>query len=265
MTLNLNIYLTWKCNFKCAHCVHSCDASGKHMSLEHLARAFDFIDWANQNPALTLTVLGITGGEPTLHPNFWDTLMPRLNVIKRRWPNNNDNIELFTNGSLPIPMDEFKFEYNRMFSNIYIGRDIFHDQFGKVDELFLNDYEFFTKDIHLRKCAYLNSNKKTYSAVRKKGRASDIKFEPRQPRRNCHIYNNTGHSTLMVNFTPDCIIFCGENAAKDVVIDDKTAIGYDTENTEIIRKSFDYNQLYSGIRCKCPCMEDMVCIDDIKS
>ena len=232
------------------------------MSHNNLVKSLQTIEWMINNPALNLTVLGITGGEPTLHPEFWDLVIPTLANFRKAYPK--VPIELHANASVLIPRDEFKLQYSKLFSKMYIGRDIFHDQFRKPEQLFLSDYEYFVNEIALRKNAYPVNDGRMYSLIKQKGRGADIKISPDRSRRlECACYTNSGHYALLTAFTPTHICFCGERAAKSVVIDNKVAMGYDyTRGEEVIEKAFYYNQLYSGKNCDQPCMADLVCTND---
>jgi hypothetical protein len=238
------------------------------MSLDNLDRVFSFLGWVSTNPALTLSILGITGGEPTLHPEFWNVLMPRLkNFNENRNPK--IPIELHTNGSIPVSKNMFIPMYNKFFSNIYVGRDIFHDKFKKLNELCLSDYEFFTPILNVRKNEYITMDGNNMgSAIRWKGRAQNISSTNLSSThgclstRECQGYMGRTYSSLNVAFTPTHITFCGELPAKSP-IDGKGIIGYDPNltNEEIIQKAFLYNQLYSGVRCLNQCMKDFVVLN----
>jgi hypothetical protein len=230
------------------------------MSEENLKKTFDIIRWIMEKDSLNITILGITGGEPTLHPKFWSDVMPTLIDLQKKNPK--IPIELHSNASIPIPKEYFQKRYNKIFSKIYVGRDIFHEQFKKTNQLYLDDYEFFAGEVSLRKNAYITGPNEMHSLIRQKGRGADIKITQRAPRRECQCYQTPGYCTLLTHFTPNYIGFCGEKAAKSVVIDDKNAVGYDTPYETIIHKSFDYQQLYSGARCQHPCIADWVSVND---
>jgi hypothetical protein len=264
MNLNFNIYYTWQCNFRCAHCLHSCDMSGKHMSKEVFKRAYDFLKWAVNNPSLDVRVVGITGGEPTLHPDFWVDMMPMIREIKT--DRKDIPFELHTNGSIPIPKEQLEEKHSKIFNTIFIGRDIFHDKFKKTNELALDDYCFIGKTVNLTKNAYYVGNfNKIFSFIRRKGRADEIIPKIKTPNKLiCSSHENLGYRSLGVDFTPDYIIFCGEHPTKTTIPDGKIALSYDSNptNEEIVQKAFTYNQLYSGRRCLNPCINDLVTEDD---
>jgi hypothetical protein len=76
------VQITTKCNFSCKHCCFACGPNGKHMS----KRVFE----------ATLKTFGedslsIGGGEPTLHPHFWEFLALAIGSAEYVW--------LATNGS----------------------------------------------------------------------------------------------------------------------------------------------------------------------
>ena len=59
--------LTSRCNMKCAHCAYSCTSKGQDMSMATLKLALDIA--ADYGDSLELG-----GGEPTLHPKFWQII-----------------------------------------------------------------------------------------------------------------------------------------------------------------------------------------------
>ena len=75
------IQLTSRCNFSCKHCGFSCKAKGEDMSLETFRNALKMGD----------ECITIGGGEPTLHPLFWQLLMEAVAISESVW--------LATNGS----------------------------------------------------------------------------------------------------------------------------------------------------------------------
>ena len=79
------LQITTKCNMNCAHCCYSCSMRGKHMDNHLIQQAIDFAE------SIDNYSIAIGGGEPTLHPQFFDILKRSLQVF--------DNVWLATNGS----------------------------------------------------------------------------------------------------------------------------------------------------------------------
>jgi organic radical activating enzyme len=86
------LQITTKCNFTCAHCCYSCNRNGKHGDYHQIidniafARSYD-----DNSPSLFFRSITIGGGEPTLHPRFFDILRYCLNDFEYVW--------MATNGS----------------------------------------------------------------------------------------------------------------------------------------------------------------------
>jgi len=57
------VQITTRCNMTCKHCCYACTSRGKDMTLEIFKAA-----------VATLSSVSIGGGEPTLHPQFWEML-----------------------------------------------------------------------------------------------------------------------------------------------------------------------------------------------
>jgi len=77
------LQITDRCNMHCEHCSFSCTAQGEDMSLETFRNAKEYI---------LGDCLAIGGGEPTLHPMFWQILGECLGTCGSVW--------LATNGSV---------------------------------------------------------------------------------------------------------------------------------------------------------------------
>ena len=60
------VQITTVCNYKCPHCCFSCTEKGKHMSIKTFKQVLKYIE-GDEN-------IVIGGGEPTLHPKFWDII-----------------------------------------------------------------------------------------------------------------------------------------------------------------------------------------------
>ena len=77
------IQITDHCNMTCAHCCYSCSPRKRNfMSKDVFVKALDLYD---------LDYISIGGGEPTLHPLFWDFIGISLSRV--------DSVWLATNGS----------------------------------------------------------------------------------------------------------------------------------------------------------------------
>jgi len=61
------VQITTICNYRCPHCCFSCTKKGEHMTFEVFKKAVEFAK--NNGEQLV-----IGGGEPTLHPQFWDII-----------------------------------------------------------------------------------------------------------------------------------------------------------------------------------------------
>ncbi len=78
------LQITTKCNMACPHCCYSCSMKGKHGDLQTIKDSIRF--------ALDYTeIISIGGGEPTLHPDFFEILKTCL------WEF--DSVWMATNGS----------------------------------------------------------------------------------------------------------------------------------------------------------------------
>lgn len=83
--MSFYLQITTKCNMFCNHCCYSCGKWGKHGDYETIK---DAIDFAAREDNCTIS---IGGGEPTLHPHFFDILKRCLSEF--------DYLCLATNGS----------------------------------------------------------------------------------------------------------------------------------------------------------------------
>jgi organic radical activating enzyme len=79
------LQITTKCNMNCAHCCYSCNMKGKHGDWSTI---IDAIAFARKRGDESIT---IGGGEPTLHPRFFDILRVCLEDFDYVW--------MATNGS----------------------------------------------------------------------------------------------------------------------------------------------------------------------
>lgn len=72
------LQITTKCNMTCDHCCYSCNKNGKHADWETVVDMVSFArDWTES--------ISIGGGEPTLHPRFFDILKMCLEDFDYVW------------------------------------------------------------------------------------------------------------------------------------------------------------------------------------
>jgi len=81
----MHIMITRRCNMSCAHCCYACEANGEDMSLRTFKAAVDLAVEMNERVALA-------GGEPTVHPLFWDMMEYALS--------HSDDVFVQTNGKI---------------------------------------------------------------------------------------------------------------------------------------------------------------------
>lgn len=100
------LQITTKCNMKCAHCCYSCNKNGKHMPRNVWQDAIRFAEkWDSE-------VISIGGGEPTLHPDFFEILQRCMWGFSYVW--------MATNGSRTKTM--------RRLVNILNGEDYYNGE-----------------------------------------------------------------------------------------------------------------------------------------
>lgn len=265
MDVAINIYLTWNCNFYCDHCIHECGPKGNHMTDEQLVKAFDFITWL-KSFNYKLAIIGVTGGEATLHPKFWSNVIPEL--VRVRQLHGLQYVELHTNGSIPVPSVE-KIKCSKFFSKAIIGHDPFHRKFKSLSELYLQDYTEISQEVVLRYNEYYCNPYTKGSYLREKGRAANMvpsgKYEALlpmagHPKHECTMYTKGGNC-LYVDFTPDHINYCGEKSHplpplphNQGNIDEGQFHPYTLSNEEIIHNSMKYHTNHCSVNCSQKCM-----------
>lgn len=116
------LQITTKCNMHCAHCCYSCGKGGKHGDIYVIQQGIRFAgDWGDES-------IVIGGGEPTLHPRFFDILRDCLNHFQFVW--------FATNGSRTARM--------RRIYDILTGNDwdnFSKDNYDQVIDLDMMDAE----------------------------------------------------------------------------------------------------------------------------
>lgn len=74
------LQITTRCNMRCAHCCYSCGpGKGKHIDYHDAIDAINFISSQGEKS------ISIGGGEPTLHPSFFDILKRALYAFDYVW------------------------------------------------------------------------------------------------------------------------------------------------------------------------------------
>jgi len=69
------IQITTRCNMMCDHCCYRCTPDGEDMSIETFQNALAFEG----------ECVAIGGGEPTLHPHFWEIMGIALGTAEYVW------------------------------------------------------------------------------------------------------------------------------------------------------------------------------------
>jgi hypothetical protein len=267
MKATINFYLTWKCNFTCAHCVHECGPSGNHMTLEQVQYGFRFMNWLYQH-RVPVCVIGTTGGEATLHPQFWTDYIPQLASFKTG-VDHSILLELHTNASNPIG-DEERIKYHKFFNTIFVGHDMCHRQFAPLDKLNLQHYTDITDMLHIRQNEYLIGGIHRSLYIRTKGRAAESLANGRlaqipvqeHPKMGCSWYDGKrGIDSLNFTFTPDHINHCGEKSHplpplpnNQGRIDEGQFHPYTMDFDKLFHAALDYGTKYSGPNCSQKCM-----------
>lgn len=83
------IQITTRCNMCCPHCAYSCTEEGVDITLENFKKAVEVAE------EIEVGGLCIGGGEPTLHPQFWEI----MGVALGSWCLDDLHLFIATNGS----------------------------------------------------------------------------------------------------------------------------------------------------------------------
>lgn len=78
------LQITERCNMRCRHCGFGCTDKGRDMNKATFNKAVEVLGNCE-------TIISLGGGEPTLHPNFWEFLGLSIGQFDHTW--------LATNGS----------------------------------------------------------------------------------------------------------------------------------------------------------------------
>lgn len=116
------IQITTRCNMMCDHCCSRCTPDGEDMDIETYINAL----------ALDDETVSLGGGEPTLHPQFWEFMGLALGNVEYVW--------LATNGT----QTQIALALARMAKKEVIGcelsLDMYHDR-DMVDDVVVEAFE----------------------------------------------------------------------------------------------------------------------------
>jgi len=228
--------------------MHECDINGADMTDEQLLKAQEVvIKLANVN---RVSVIGITGGEPMLHPDIKDIFeyLKYVNVASNR----TIKFDLHTNGSV-FPKNINPNDYINLFDDIFIGNDIFHDKFRKnrKNQIKVNKLSKLGT-MTIRNPIYSIEDKEVV-VVKDKGRATNLlQYSiPQMTNPTCMYAQNGGRGGPSINFNPDNISFCCDASHLDPSYNSN--IGYDASVDEIIEAAIKYRYTSCQDSCEHPC------------
>jgi len=129
------IQITTRCNFHCKHCGMSCTKKGEDMSLETFRNAIAIVFLYDGDS------ISLGGGEPTLHPLFWQFLGESLSKV--------DSVWLATNGSQTEISIALANLAKKGVLSVALSQDKYHDPidpkvidaFKSAKPLFLTTYD----------------------------------------------------------------------------------------------------------------------------
>jgi len=116
----IQLILTRKCNFRCAHCMWSCGSEGEHMPEEVFVKSLPYMHRAK--------AVNVVGGEPSLHPLYRTFMQMIASAVKQmRFVTNGSRI----NKSGDIDDAIITFSETLGFDNflVRISNDIWHRKF----------------------------------------------------------------------------------------------------------------------------------------
>jgi organic radical activating enzyme len=170
------LQITSRCNMSCKHCGMSCTKKGEDMSIETFRNALNFNDDS----------ITIGGGEPTLHPLFWQMLME--SVAK------SENVWMATNGSQTEIAITLASLAKKGVLGVALSLDEFHDPIDpKVVEAFQNIKRDYSGSEDCREIRNVSDNliKSGRCKDGKKGCiCEDVFFKPNGEVRMCGCRNS---------------------------------------------------------------------------
>lgn len=145
------LQITTKCNMLCAHCCYRCTMNGQHMSRKTYKKAISFVAFHSE-------YVSIGGGEPTLHPNFWEILGMCLGSFEHVW--------LATNGSKTDIAIKLANMAKKGFLSATLSQDNWHSE---IDEAVIEAFEqksYEKDDSREIRNVFKNYNEETLSLSR---------------------------------------------------------------------------------------------------
>ena len=202
------LQITTVCNMTCKHCCFSCGKNGRHMSVGTAKKALEMFEG---------DYVAIGGGEPTLHPHFWEIVGIALGQAEDVW--------LATNGSMTETALSLARLARKGVLGVDLSRDAWHDE---IDLSVVNAFNDFPRPSYGREAQHDHRNIRTVSAERviKMGRADwgkegcvckDYFVVPSGRIHQCGcrgstVIGNVVEGVLDRNFTQCCYKHTGEEA-----------------------------------------------------
>lgn len=204
--VNIMLYPTFKCNLKCACCMHNASPENTdEMTIEIELYAARFFKWLTENN-IRVPGVCITGGEPFVHPRIYDMINAYSTLIQRS--QQQIYFSLCTNGTIPVQLD--KIHRNPMgftaLNAVRVSTSIYHDSEIAARGL-SQDFMQFTglvQEPSLHKVVQIND----------KGRAGNlISGNPSKYSGGHTLCYNSNYSLDHIAFMPKFVNFCTEDSS----------------------------------------------------
>lgn len=130
------IQITTRCNMSCVHCHAQCGPNGTDMSMETFKTCLALCEGDNER------WITIGGGEPTLHPQFWEMLCLAIAAT--------DNVFIVTNGSITKTALRLAQLAKRGVIGCALSQDYYHDP---IDDEVVEAFQRPDRDKH-GMCSY---------------------------------------------------------------------------------------------------------------
>lgn len=115
------IQITTRCNMECDHCCYSCGPlTGSHMSKSTFIKALNLCEQYGETPFLG-------GGEPTVHPKFWEF----FGLLMSRYARFEEGLGMITNGKRTEDALALAALAKGGILSVELSQDAFHEE---VDE-----------------------------------------------------------------------------------------------------------------------------------